>query len=335
MLKEDAFIITMAYPETIVSHAEEWYSKFLRFAFIGNKRHVRAGHAALVLIDKKTGVLEYHDFGRYITPSPNGRVRGRQTDFELNFPIKAIIENDTIVNLEEILKFLATKPKLTHGDGDLYASVCNAVNYDLARKHITERQNEGFIRYAAFIGKACNCARFVTDALIASVTDQMIKKKLVKSKSFTPSTIGNVVIADTEDFVYHVTDKGEIFEFTSTVGKENRRLFLDVLKGYKPSLVGTIKPKENEEKNSHAQWLGGIAAGAWFEIYDIGKNSEYRFRRISPYGNIDCDGLYSINNEDFDITSEYQFVHYSNCGFFYIQQNDKTYRFEYLSDFEA
>jgi hypothetical protein len=61
MLQNDAFIITMAYPETIVSHAEEWYSKFLRFLFIGNKKHVRAGHAALVLIDKKTGELEYHD----------------------------------------------------------------------------------------------------------------------------------------------------------------------------------------------------------------------------------------------------------------------------------
>ena len=132
MLKNDAFILTLAYPETIVSHAEEWYSKFLRFLFVGSKKHVRAGHAALVLIDKKTGVLEYHDFGRYITSEPNGRVRGRETDFELNFPVKAKIENDTIQNLDEILKFLATHPKLTHGDGHLYASVCNAVDYNLA-----------------------------------------------------------------------------------------------------------------------------------------------------------------------------------------------------------
>ena len=140
----------MAYPETIVSHAEEWYSKFLRFFFIGNRKHVRAGHAALVLIDKNTCVLEYHDFGRYITPSPMGRVRGQQTDFELNFPITAEIKDDKIINLKEILKFLATHPKLTHGDGDLYASICNKVSYRLAREHITKQQNEGFIRYAAF-----------------------------------------------------------------------------------------------------------------------------------------------------------------------------------------
>lgn len=334
MLLNDAFVITMAYPETIVSHAEEWYSKFLRFVFIGNKKHVRAGHAALVLIHKKTGVLEYHDFGRYITASPNGRVRGRETDFELNFHLTAEISDDKIQNLDTILKFLATHPKLTHGNGDLYASVCNLVNYQLAKTHITKRQNEGFIRYAAFINDACNCARFVTDALIASVTDLSIKKRLLKSKWFTPSTIGNVVIADTEDYVYKITDTGTIHQFTSSVSKENRRLFLDKLKGYSPSLKGTLEPKPNDEKNNHAQWLSGIAAGAWFEIYDLEHEKEYRYRRISPYGNIDCDAIYKIETEGFKIEKPYKFRHYSNCKFFHIAQNEITYRFEFLRHFK-
>ena len=335
MLKNDSLILTLAYPETIVSHAEEWYSPFLRFLGIGNKKHVRAGHAALVLINKATGVLEYHDFGRYITASPNGRVRGRETDFELNFPLRAEIENDKIVNLHEILEFLATQPKLTHGDGHLYASVCNSVNYDLARTHITYKQNQGFIRYAAFVDEGCNCARFVTDALIASVTDLKLKNKLIKSKWFTPSTIGNVVIADTENYVYKISENAQIKPFTSSVSKENRRLFLDILKAYNPSLVGTLEPKHNNIKQKHAQWLSGIAAGAWFEIYDLDSNTEYRYRRISPYGNIDCDAVFKIDNEAFDVNLEYQFVHYSNCSFFYIEQNKKTFRFDYLKDFIA
>lgn len=333
MPRNNAFILVLAYPETIVSHAEEWYSKFLRFAFIGNKKHVRAGHAALVLIHKHTGVLEYHDFGRYITSEPNGRVRGKETDFELNFPTAAKIKNDTIENLDDILKFLATHPKLTHGDGNLYASVCNAINYDMARIHIDKMQAKGFIRYAAFIKDACNCARFVTDTLIASVTDKKIKRKLARSKWFTPSTIGNVVIADTENQVFLVSENGEINEFSSTVSKENQKLFLDTLKGYSPSLEGTILPKYNEEKASHAQWLGGIAAGAWFEIYDIGSKTEYRFRRISPYGNIDCDGIYNVSDKSFDINSDYEFVHYSNCLFFHINQGSKKYRFDYVKNY--
>lgn len=329
----DGIILTLAYPETIVSHAEEWYSPFLRFLFVGSKKHVRAGHAALVLIDKSTGTLEYHDFGRYITSSPNGRVRGRETDFELNFPVVATIENDAIQNLEDILKFLATHPKLTHGDGNLYASVCNAIDYNKARHHITTQQNAGFIRYAAFIKEACNCARFVTDSLIASVTNSEIKSALIKSKNFTPSTIGNVVIADTENDVYVVSETGEIREFKSSVSKENRRLFLDTLKGYNPSLTGTLEPKHNNSKSQHAQWLSGIAAGAWFEIHDINKQTEFRFRRISPHGHIDCDGIYSVDSECFDISADYKFIHYSNCQFFHIIQNNKTYRFEFQENF--
>ncbi|WP_426431300.1 DUF6695 family protein [Winogradskyella sp. HB-48] len=330
MLKNDAFILTLAYPETIVSHADEWYSKYLKYLSIGSESHVRAGHAAMVLIHKNTGVLEYHDFGRYITSEPNGRVRGRETDFELHFPIEARVEGDDIKNLEEILEFLAVNPKLTHGDGHLYASVCNSVNYDLARSHIDDMQAKGFIRYAAFIKEACNCARFVTDALIAGVSDVKIRKKLIRSKWFTPSTIGNVVIADTEDFVYLVNEKGNINEFKSTVSRENRRLFLDRLKGYDPSLVGTLEPKHNDVKEVHAQWLSGIAAGAWFELHDLGHDSEYRFRRISPYGNMDCDGIYKVNDDSFDISKDYQFVHYSNCLFFNIKQEGKVYRFELL-----
>ncbi|WP_299228558.1 DUF6695 family protein [uncultured Psychroserpens sp.] len=329
----NGIILTLAYPETIVSHAEEWYSKFLPYLGIGKPNAVRAGHAALVLIDKATGVLEYHDFGRYITSSPNGRVRGRETDFELNFPLIAEMENDKIKNLDSILKFLATQSKLTHGDGKLYASVCNAIDYKKARTHITMMQNQGFIRYAAFANEACNCARFVTDTLIVSTTDVKIKSKLIKSKRFTPSTIGNVIIADTENDVFVVTETGDISEFTSTVSKENRRFFLDTLTDYQPSLIGTLEPKPNVIKSDHAQWLSGIAAGAWFEIYDIGSTHEFRFRRISPYGNVDCDGLYKLASESFDIYSNYQFIHYSNCKFFHINQKDQTLRFEYLENY--
>lgn len=321
-------IITMAYPETIVMVADEWYSPFLRYLGIGKKNYVRAGHAALVLIEKTTGVMEYHDFGRYITPEPNGRVRGKDTDNELDFPLVANIENGTITNLNEILTFLGTHPKFTHGDGKLVASVCNAINYEKARQHITKMQNKHFIRYAAFIKNACNCARFVTDSLIASVTDTTIKKALIKSKWFTPSTVGNVLLADTENYVYEVSETGKISEFKGSQKSENVRCFLDSLKDHKVNLVGTLEPWQNNEKAEHAQWLSGIAAGAWFELYETKKPSEYRFRRISPYGNIDCDTLFAVEDEAFNYDLPYEFIHYSNCKFFHVKQGDRVFRFD-------
>ncbi|GAA4268171.1 DUF6695 family protein [Hyunsoonleella aestuarii] len=320
-------ILTLAYPDTIVMVSKEWFSPFLRYLGIGKKNYLRAGHAALVLINKETGILEYHDFGRYITPEPNGRVRGKDTDNELDFPLKAEIENDEIKNLNEILVFLGTNPKLTHGDGKLIASVCNAINYQKARTHICKMQSKHFIRYAAFIKDACNCARFVTDSLIASVTNGAIKQRLKNSKWFTPSTVGNVLLADTENHVYEVAETGIISQFKGSQKSENIRCFLDKLKDHEVNFVGTLTPKQNDVRIEHAQWLSGIAAGSWFELYKTEKTSEYRFRRISPYGNIDCDALFIVEDDNFDYDTHYEVIHYSNCKFFHVKQKEITFRF--------
>ncbi len=327
-MNNSGIILTLAYPDTIVMVSEEWFSPYLRFLGVGKKNYLRAGHAALVLIDKQTGVLEYHDFGRYITSEPNGRVRGRDTDNELQFPLKAIIENDTITNLDAILKFLGTHPKLTHGDGKLVASVCDNIDYQKARTHITSMQEKHFIRYAAFIKNACNCARFVTDTLIASVTELSIKKKLENSKWFTPSTVGNVLLARTGKRVYEVSESGEISEFKGSQKSENVRCFLDKLKGHEPAFIGTLEPKPVEGLHEKAQWLSGIAAGAWFELHDIGHKVEYGFKRISPYGNVDVHHIFTIEDTSFNYYENFQFVHYSNCKFFHIAQNGRVFRFD-------
>lgn len=326
-MSNTAIILTLAYPDTVVMVSKEWFSPFLRFIGIGKKNYLRAGHAALVLINKATGVLEYHDFGRYITPEPYGRVRGSDTDNELHFPIKAVIEQDRIKNLNEILQFLSTHPKLTHGEGKLVASVCNAVNYKKARAYIIKMQDQHFIRYAAFKKKASNCARFVTDVLIASVTNVQMQKKLIKSKAFTPSTVGNVLLSNTEAYPFEVTDTGNISEFTGTQKSENLRCFLDKLKHHKPNFIGTLKPRFIEGLHDNAQWLSGIAAGAWFELHKTDKHLEYRFRRISPYGHIDVDAVFVGNDTAFNFNLDYEFVHYSNCKFFNIKQGDKVFRF--------
>jgi len=321
------FILTLAYPDTIVSHAAEWYSPFLRFVGIGSKTSVRAGHAALVLINKETGVLEYHDFGRYITTEPNGRVRGSHTDNELHFPFKAKIKDDKILNLDVILKFLATKPKLTHGDGRLIASVCNKINYKKARTYITKEQERGFVYYAAFKKEASNCARFVTNSLIASLTDKEIKKDLESSKWFTPSTVGNVLLANTGDYPFQVSDTGIILEYKGSQKSENLTNFLDRLKDYKPSKVGTIIPKKVEGLYENAQWLSGIAAGAWYEVYKTETPNEYRYKRISPHGNIDCDAVFKPEDSSFNYDEGYKIIHYSNCHFFHLEQNEKVFKF--------
>jgi Family of unknown function (DUF6695) len=327
-MNNSGFIITLAYPETIVRVSDEWFTPFLKYVGIGKKNYVKAGHAGLVLINKDTGILEYHDFGRYITVQSTGRVRGKDTDNELDFALKAHIEDGEIKNLDEILKFLATNPKLIHGEGKMVASVCDAIDYDKARDYITTMQQRHFIRYGVFIKEASNCSRFVTTTLIASVTNTSIKKKLIKSTRFTPSTVGNVVIADTGNYIYEVSDEGEITEFSSSVRKENIRYFLDKLKAYEPTLIGNQQPKHVESVHEKAQWLGGVGAGAWFELHKTDRNTEYNYRKIAPCGHINVHDIFVVNDTSFNYHEDFNFVHYSNCKFFHVEQNDMVFRFD-------
>jgi len=110
----NGIILTLAYPETVVMVSDECLLQHLHYFGIGKKNYVRAGHAALVLIHKESGALDYYDFGRYISPQSTGRVRSKETDHELDFPIKPVLKVGEIENLEELLIFLATHPKLTH-----------------------------------------------------------------------------------------------------------------------------------------------------------------------------------------------------------------------------
>ncbi len=327
-MNNSGFIITLAYPETVVRVSDEWFSPFLKYVGIGKKNYVKAGHAGLVLIDKETGILEYHDFGRYITAQSTGRVRGKDTDNELDFALKAEIKDGKIQNIKALLTFFATNPKLIHGEGKLIASVCDVVDYDKARDYITTMQQRHFIRYGVFIKAASNCSRFVTTTLIASVTDARIKKKLIKSTRFTPSTVGNVVIADSGNCIYEVSDKGEISKFTSSVRKENIRCFLDSLKTYEPSLIGNQHPKSVNGIHEDAQWLAGVGAGAWFELHKTDRDTEYNYRKIAPCGHINVNDVFVVNDTAFNYHEDFNFVHYSNCKFFHVEQNDMVFRFD-------
>jgi len=325
-------ILTLAYPDTIVRISDEKLVPYLKYINIGCKNYIRAGHAALVLINVETGALDYYDFGRYTCPQGYGRVRGKITDNELDFPFEGKIKDGRLINLNEVLSFLATHPNLTHGEGKLVASVCNAVNHKNAQAFIKQLQQQNFVRYGAFLKKGSNCSRFVTDTLIKSITIKKKKNKLIKSKLFTPSTVGNVVIADTEQMVYQVSESGTISEFTSTPQAENRRCFLDKLTGYEPNLIGNLEPKPHDIVAGHAQWLEGIGAGAWFELYETENILEFCYKRISPYGNIDVSALYRIHDSGFNYHESYKFIHYSNCKFFHIEQNGSIYRFERKQD---
>jgi len=75
----------------------------------------------------------------------------------------------------------------------------------------------------------------------------------------------------------------------------------------------------------NSQWLSGTGAGSWFAIAIELK--QYRIKRFSPEGKLECDRLFTVDNDSFDINTNYQFTYLSHCKECTIIQNKKTYKF--------
>ncbi len=93
-MKYTGKIIVLAFPDTFVKMSTEFICKMLPLVGLGTREYIKAGHAALALIENETGKSRYFDFGRYVTPPGHGRVRGANTDAELIIPFEAEIDTD-------------------------------------------------------------------------------------------------------------------------------------------------------------------------------------------------------------------------------------------------
>ncbi len=318
---ETGKIIVLAYPDTFVKISDEWQCKLFPLVGLGTWDYMKAGHAAIILIENKTGKANYYDFGRYITPKGYGRVRSEITDAELKIPFKAkLIGNGSLENLNEFLIWLDANPHKTHGEGRLLASVCEDINFAKAEKYIQELQQRGSIPYKAFKNEGSNCARFVTETILESTKNKDIVKALNHNKRFTPSTVGNVEKASNTS-IYEVFE-GEVKKFKGSALKENLTNYFHRKK--KANSEDVFLP----EMPKFAQKLEGTGSSAWFEIelLDFEKN-QYRIQRFNDLHQIDDIGVF-ITIDGFDIEKPFQFTYDSHCEFCHIVQNNKKIKLQ-------
>lgn len=315
-------IIVLAYPDTFVTMSDEWICRLLPLVGLGTRHYIKAGHAALLLVSP-TGQLEYFDFGRYITPRGLGRVRSKQTDAELQIPIRVSYNDQgSIGNLNNILNWLDQHPGRTHGEGRLLASVCSGIDYQSAHSFILQMQQKGSIPYGAFHKQGSNCSRFVADTLLASASCSRIKRRLKWNKLFTPSTVGNVEIASTDGQI-HLVSGGKISRYGGSALRENLKNYFD-----------KKKPKEQLQQErrrlslpENAQFLDGIGSQAWFYLdpKPLGTGI-FRICRYNPFGELDYEGVYS--SDQFDVSRPYRFIYDSNCSYCHIWQGGKKIKLE-------
>ena len=323
-MMSSASIVILSYPDTVVRPAyTEFSSKVWPLFGVGGKHAVQAGHAALLLIPKDTSEVEYFDFGRYITAFGFGRVRSQKTDVELQIPIKGVFEQGDLINKEELLLWLERHPEKTHGDGRLVASVNNNVDYVKAKTFIESLISQGQIAYGAFSKGGSNCARFVTDALIASVNDKSIKRKLKTSNLFTPSPIGNVIKGGTDEVVYKVCGQEIEFYQNRSVLTEYYQCFFQRF-SHEPNQIGTEFPDEEVFHLSDAYWLGGIGSGAWFQVCSL--QESLFVRRYTSKGVKDFEGEFVCENKEFNPAVSLEVVYPSNCHEVYVKQKSQVFK---------
>ncbi|NQX78511.1 DUF6695 family protein [Gilvibacter sp.] len=304
--KQDGKLVAMAFPDTFVRMSSERLCRFLPLVGLGTRSHIKAGHAALVLIENATGKARYYDFGRYVTPEGHGRVRGANTDAELEIPFKGRFDaNFNLKNTEEFLLWLEAHPEKTHGEGRLLASVCDKIDFNRAKAYIDSLQGRGSIPYGAFVKEGSNCSRFVTETLLASTQDPKIIKRLNRNKKFTPSTVGNVEQAATESAVYQV-HQGKIETFNGTAFKENLKNYFDKKHGHTSNCAALEAPHDK------AQLLTGIGSSAWFDLQEGPTRSQFVINRYNEKKTQDFSGIFTAD-APLDLQLPYSFIYDSNC----------------------
>lgn len=206
MHNSNATLFALAWPDTKVTHEGKWYDYPMKWiGAIDKEGYYNAGHAAFILINHANGDVHYFDFGRYHAPLKHGRVRDKETDPDVEVPIKAVIENDEIKNIEEIL-LERFNNKACHGIGRLTASIVHHIDFEKAYKKAKEIQAREAIKYGPFEPSGTTCSRLVVQVVLAS-TNNWFTKFLIRfpyTVSATPRS-NNKVLNDSP-FFYEVID---------------------------------------------------------------------------------------------------------------------------------
>lgn len=103
-------------------------------------------------------------------------------------------------------------------------------------------------------------------------------------------------------------------------------------------LEGTILPPEKHENVPvKAKWLSGQGEGTWFCITKESclKENEFRVRRISPQGNLDCDRIFELKETPhFNLENEWDITHISHCATVRVIQNDEVFTLNFKKEYK-
>lgn len=336
MLTYNDIAIPLSWPDQTARGDEGWMAFFKRIGIVKNL-NFKVGHAAILLVQRSTGLIKYYDFGRYIVPRGFGRARSQSFDPRLVIRTQAeFSDTGEISNIREILKELKDKESATHGGGRLLYSLCPSVSFTKGNVFAEKIVADGPILYGAIAPNNNSCSRYVAQVLTEAMEsgDPRIRK-ILYPESLKASPTSNVVNAADKNGVmcYHegvlqqmkMTRRQSLL-FQIRLLKENftkvgaRNLSSD-------SNTGWVEmPDRPKQIPSDAQWLGGIGEGAWFHLQHVEKIN-YLLRKYSVSGNIEYTTMVHCI-QPIDLSRAHQFTYHfthNNCS---IEQDGNLFIFK-------
>lgn len=294
--------VALAWPSTYCKQAGGWYDSMLKRLGINKSHYYKAGHAAVVLIQRNGGCY-YFDFGRYHSPYGLGRVRGANTDPDLYISQMAKWDGNKVVNFEEILEEVAKNPAC-HGQGVLKSSFFS-INFEKALHQIHMMQAQSPIRYGPFERGGTNCSRFVNTVIRQSALNSLSRTLLALPYTITPSPMFNVRVGR------NYMEYPEVF-IAARPDKVN--------------LFGVIQPEGRPEiLNESAFWHAGEGGGSWFLVNYV-KEGVLKVARYNSVGDLEFESDFVDPQNQFEVGVSYEIGYLSHFNEVTLIQQDNVWK---------
>lgn len=295
--------ISIAWPEYRGKQTSSWYDPLMRWLGFNKNYEYQVGHAALLVIERKSGNCFYFDCGRFHAPYQCGRIRSSLSDPQLNIITRATFTNGKPENIADILNEVQNK-RATFGIGPLYAS-STEVNVDSVLVYVRHLQSKGSILFGPFVPSGTNCCRFVRSGILAGKPDKFTSIRLnwIWPVFPTPLTLVRCLSRNISIIASRTSAEEKVY-------KQGREIGIPIYT--KENVEGTLPaPDMPPQIPANSQWLSGEVVGSWFHLENT--KEPFRISRYAPDGELEFSGLFvQVGNVSFDPEVEYHFTYLSH-----------------------
>ncbi len=333
--KDSAIILT--WPDATIRGDEKWMMFFKKIGIVKNL-NFKVGHTGVVLVKHETGELFFYDFGRYIAPRGYGRARSKDSDPLLKIAIRATFKEGKINNLEEIVAHFETIKHAMYGEGRLFFSIAEDIDFDIAKAYGDECVRQGTYPYGAVARNNNNCSRFITRMLMKSNPRYHYWHGINLPETIKASPISNVVNVNKDRMVYSYSPEDGLKHFR--MNRWQSFFFLvkqlgDNVFQKKASLlpndliIGAVKfGSKPITVPKSAKYLGGVGDGAWYFLNER-HDAHIEISRYNSQGVLEYVVL-GESQENIDFSEDWDIAYDSHLLFTHVEQQGKKIRIEHI-----